>query len=106
MRVLVIEDDKRTADYILKGLRQAGHTVNGLENGRDGLSCAVDEEHDVIVLDRMLPGLDGMSVVRALRSAGNDTPMLFLTAVGGLDDRVDGMRQAQIDPLVRMRELQ
>jgi two-component system OmpR family response regulator len=101
MRVLVIEDDKRTADYILKGLTQAGHVAEGLEDGRDGLSRAVSERHDVIVLDRMLPGLDGMAIIKALRASGNATPVLFLTAVGGLDDRVDGLEAGGDDYLVK-----
>ena len=101
MRVLVVEDDRRTADYILKGLTEAGHTAEILEDGRDGLSRAVSEVYDVVVLDRMLPGLDGLSIIRALRSAGNDTPVLFLTAVGGLDDRVDGLEAGGDDYLVK-----
>jgi two-component system, OmpR family, response regulator len=101
MRILVIEDDKRTADYICKGLSEAGHVTTCLQDGRYGLTQAVSERHDVIVLDRMLPGLDGMSIIKALRSLGNSTPVLFLTAVGGLDDRVEGLEAGGDDYLVK-----
>lgn len=101
MKVLVVEDDRRTVDYILKGLTEAGHVADYCSDGRDGLNRAVSNDYDVIVLDLLLPGLDGMSVIRALRSSGNDTPVLFLTAVGGLDDRVDGLDAGADDYLVK-----
>lgn len=101
MKVLVVEDDQRTADYILKGLQQAGHLVERYADGRDGLTRAVSERFDAIVLDRLLPGLDGMSIIKALRASGNATPVLFLTAVGGLDDRVDGLEAGGDDYLVK-----
>jgi two-component system OmpR family response regulator len=101
MRILVIEDDKRTADYILKGIGQSGHVAECLGDGRDGLTRAVSEHYDVIVLDRMLPGLDGMSIIKALRASRHDTPVLFLTAVGGLDDRVEGLEAGGDDYLVK-----
>ncbi|MDR3470388.1 MAG: winged helix-turn-helix domain-containing protein [Devosia sp.] len=101
MRILVVEDDKRTSDYILKGLSEAGHVADLLMDGREALVQGLHEPYDVIVLDRMLPGLDGLSVVKSLRAAAVSTPVLFLTAVGGLDDRVDGLEAGGDDYLVK-----
>ncbi len=74
MRVLVIEDDAATADYLGKGLREAGHVVDIARTGRDGLFLALNETFDAIIADRMLPGADGLSILRALRASGNRTP--------------------------------
>ena len=91
MRILLIEDDEQTAGYILKGLTEHGHLVDRTADGRSGLFQASELTYDAIVVDRMLPGLDGLSLVRVLREAGVHTPVLFLTALGGLDDRVAGL---------------
>jgi two-component system OmpR family response regulator len=101
MRILLVEDDKRTSDYIVKGLSEAGHVADFLQDGRDALVQGLHESYDVIVLDRMLPGLDGLSIVKSLRGAAITTPVLFLTAVGGLDDRVDGLEAGGDDYLVK-----
>jgi two-component system OmpR family response regulator len=101
MRILLVEDDRRTSDYISKGLGEAGHVTDLLGDGREALVQGLHESYDVIVLDRMLPGLDGLSVVKSLRSAAVTTPVLFLTAVGGLDDRVDGLEAGADDYLVK-----
>jgi two-component system OmpR family response regulator len=101
MRIMIVEDDKRTSDYIGKGLAEAGHVANLLSDGREALVHALHEPYDVIVLDRMLPGLDGLSIVKSLRGAGVATPIIFLTAVGGLDDRVDGLEAGADDYLVK-----
>lgn len=101
MRLLVVEDDKRTADYIAKGVTEAGHVCDVLADGRDALFAATREAYDVIVVDRMLPGLDGLSMVKAVRAAGVRTPVLFLTSVGGVDDRVDGLEAGGDDYLVK-----
>lgn len=101
MRILVVEDDKRTSDYVGKGFAEAGHVADVLVDGRDALAHASREPYDVIVVDRMLPGLDGLSLVKALRASGNTTPVLFLTAVGGVDDRVDGLDAGGDDYLVK-----
>ncbi|HEY4200358.1 MAG TPA: winged helix-turn-helix domain-containing protein [Devosiaceae bacterium] len=101
MRLLLVEDDKRTSDYVIKGLTEAGHVVDLLGDGKDALVQGLHEPYDVIVLDRMLPGLDGLSIVKSLRGAGIATPILFLTAVGGLDDRVDGLEAGGDDYLVK-----
>ena len=89
MRILVIEDDRTTGDYILQGLRQEGHVADLCRDGRDGLITAQTSDFDVLVVDRMLPDLDGLSLVRTLRAAKNLTPALFLTALGGVDEHVD-----------------
>ena len=101
MRILLVEDDPRTAEYISRGLSEAGHVADVLSNGRDALVHGMNERFDVIVVDRMLPGLDGLSLVKALRASGNTTSVLFLTAVGGVDDRVDGLEAGGDDYLVK-----
>jgi two-component system OmpR family response regulator len=101
MRILVVEDDKRTADYILTGLAEAGHVADGVSDGREALAFAMQGVFDLLIVDRMLPGLDGLSLVRALRGAGVTTPSLFLTAVGGVDDRVEGLEAGADDYLTK-----
>jgi len=101
MRVLVIEDDKDAAAYMAKGLSESGHTVEVAHNGKDGLLMAATESFDVLVVDRMLPGLDGLSLVKTLRATGNRTPVLFLSALGEVDDRVKGLRAGGDDYLVK-----
>src|SRR6476660_6365860 len=101
MRILVLEDDKRTSDYVRNGLTEAGHIVDVLVDGRDALGHAGRVPFDVIIVDRMLPGLDGLSVVKALRAAGITTPLIFLTAVNGVDDRVEGLESGGDDYLVK-----
>ncbi len=101
MWVLVVEDDRRAADYVARGFIQAGHSCDVVHDGRDGLFQATREPYDVVVVDRMLPGLDGLSLVKALRAARISTPALFLTAVGGVDDRVDGLEAGGDDYLVK-----
>lgn len=101
MRILVIEDDRTTGDYILQGLRQEGHVADLCRNGRDGLIAAQASDFDVLVVDRMLPDLDGLSLVRTLRAARNLTPAIFLTALGGVDDRIEGLNAGGDDYLVK-----
>lgn len=101
MWVLVVEDDRRAADYVARGFIQAGHSCDVVHDGRDGLFQATREAYDVVIVDRMLPGLDGLSLVKALRAARVSTPTLFLTAVGGVDDRVDGLEAGGDDYLVK-----
>jgi two-component system OmpR family response regulator len=91
MRVLIIEDDVDTASYISKGLTEEGHAVDHFADGRDGLLQATTEDYDVIIVDRMLPGVDGLNLVRTLRGVGKQIPVLFLTSLGGVDDRVNGL---------------
>lgn len=101
MRILVIEDDRATGDYISTGLRQEGHVVDLCRDGREGLITAQTQDFDLLVVDRMLPGLDGLSLVRSLRAARNAVPVLFLTAVGGVDDRIEGLTAGGDDYLVK-----
>jgi two-component system, OmpR family, response regulator len=101
MRILVIEDDADAADYLTKGLRESGHGVDLAADGRSGLLKAAGEIYDVLVVDRMLPGLDGLSLVQHLRATGNTTPVLFLSALGEVDDRVKGLRAGGDDYLVK-----
>jgi two-component system OmpR family response regulator len=101
MRIMVVEDDKRTSDYLRHGLMEAGHVVDSLDDGRDALSHGTGTTFDVIIVDRMLPGLDGLSLVKGLRATGVSTPVLFLTAVNGVDDRVEGLESGGDDYLVK-----
>ena len=101
MRILLIEDDTKTGAYVANGFAEAGHVCDVLANGEDGLFHAIREKYDVLIVDRMLPGLDGLSLVRSARAAGNRTPILFLTAVGGIDDRVEGLEAGGDDYLVK-----
>lgn len=101
MKILVVEDDERTAAYVAKGLAEQGHAVDRVADGRDGLFQASEGRYDALIVDRMLPGLDGLALVRLLRGAGVATPVLFLTALGGLDDRVGGLEGGGDDYLVK-----
>jgi two-component system OmpR family response regulator len=101
VKILLIEDDKQTADYIAKGLRQHGHVVDQVDNGRDGLYMATGDPYDVMVVDRNLPRMDGLSMVKAARQAGARSPALFLTTMGGVDDRVAGLEAGADDYLVK-----
>jgi two-component system OmpR family response regulator len=101
MRILLIEDDRTTADYVRQGLSEAGHVCDVIGDGADGLFQATRERYDVIIADRMLPGLDGLSMVKALRAAGSSTPVIFLTSVSGVDDRVEGLEAGGDDYLIK-----
>ena len=102
MKILLVEDDKQTADYIAKGLREHGHVVDHADNGRDGLYLATGEKYyEVLIVDRMLPAMDGLSLVKAARTSGIKTPVLFLTTMGGVDDRVAGLEAGGDDYLVK-----
>jgi two-component system, OmpR family, response regulator len=92
MRILVVEDDREVGAYLKKGLTESGHVVALAEAGREGLELAANEPFDALVIDRMLPGLDGLSIVAALRAAKNQTPILVLSALGDVEDRVVGLR--------------
>ncbi|HET9160576.1 MAG TPA: response regulator transcription factor [Caulobacteraceae bacterium] len=98
-RILVVEDDPDTADYVLKGLREDGFVVEHVADGRDGLYLATASQFDAIVMDRMVPGMDGLSVVKALRAADIHTPILILSALSHMDERVRGLRAGGDDYL-------
>lgn len=99
MRILVIEDDQSVAEFTCRGLREAGHTVDHADNGKDGLFLATTESYDVLIVDRMLPGVDGLSIVRTLRASDDHTPVLVLSALGQVDDRVKGLQAGADDYL-------
>lgn len=101
MRILLIEDDAETAYYISRGLSEDGHDISTARDGREGLGLAGSEEWDLLIVDRMLPEMDGLSIVQALRLAGSITPVLFLTTLGGVDDRVHGLNAGADDYLVK-----
>ena len=102
MKILVVEDNERVAQFVTRGLREAGHTVEHANNGRDGLFLAASEPHDVIVMDRMLPGnVDGLGIIEALRQAGNRTPILILSALDAVDERIKGLRSGGDDYLTK-----
>ncbi len=98
-RILLIEDDTQIADYIVRGLDEAGFVVDRADNGRDGLVMATDRQFDVVVLDRMLPAMDGLALLKSMRSAHVDTPVLMLSALGSTDDRVSGLTAGADDYL-------
>lgn len=101
MRILLIEDDSSAAEYVARGLTEHGHVCDVLADGTAGLFQATRATYDVLVVDRMIPGLDGLTLVRALRAAGRPTPVLFLTALGGIDDRVEGLEAGGDDYLTK-----
>ncbi len=101
MRILLIEDDISVADYIGKSLRQNGYTVDHSADGKEGLSLASSEEYDVLIVDRMLPNVDGLTIIQTLRAADNKMPVLILSALGEVDDRVKGLKAGGDDYLVK-----
>jgi two-component system OmpR family response regulator len=101
VKILLIEDDKETSAHIVYALGKEGHEVELCHDGRDGLERARTGGHDALIVDRMLPGLDGLSLVRHLREEANQTPVLFLTTMSGLDDRVEGLQAGGDDYLVK-----
>jgi two-component system, OmpR family, response regulator len=101
VRILLIEDDAETARYISAGLQEEGHEISHAEDGRSGLDLAAAQPWDLAIVDRMLPGLDGLAVVKSLRERNNATPVLFLTTLGGVDDRVHGLNAGADDYLVK-----
>jgi two-component system OmpR family response regulator len=101
MRILLIEDDQQAASYLLKGLAESGYVVEHALDGEQGLQLALSEQYDVLVVDRMLPKRDGLSLIRMLRADGNHTPILVLSALAEVDDRVEGLRSGGDDYLVK-----
>ena len=101
MRILIIEDDPDTASYIKRGVEEAGHVADHAGNGKDGLLLATTEQYDVLVVDRMLPEMDGLTLVKTIRASENMTPVLILSALGEVDDRVQGLRAGADDYLIK-----
>lgn len=101
MHILLVEDDAETATHVVKGLRQEGHLLDVANDGIDGLHLATEGQHDLLIVDRMLPRLDGVALVKALRSSGSRVPVLFLTALNAVADRVDGLEAGADDYLAK-----
>ena len=100
MKVLLVEDNERVTQFVVKGLKESGHTVDHADNGRDGMFLAASEPYDVIIMDRMLPGeIDGLAIVEALRKSGKHTPILILSALSDVDERIRGLRSGGDDYL-------
>lgn len=101
MRVLVIEDDREVANYLIKGLRESDYVVDHAPDGKEGMMLANSEEYDVMIIDRMLPSMDGLNIIKTVRATGNQTPVLILSALGDVDARVEGLRGGGDDYLTK-----
>jgi two-component system OmpR family response regulator len=102
MKLLLVEDNERVANFVTKGLHESGHSVDHADNGRDGMFLAASEPYDVIIMDRMLPGqIDGLGIIEALRRSGNQTPILILSALSDVDERIRGLRSGGDDYLTK-----
>ncbi len=101
MKILIIEDDQTTRDFVAKGLEEHGYTVDQAEDGRNGLMMAISSEYQLIILDRMLPYLDGMKVLSAIKATHEDLPVLILSAMDTVEDRIDGLQAGSDDYLIK-----
>jgi len=101
LRLLLVEDDERVGDYVAKGLREAGHLVEHVADGREGLFRAAGDTYDLVILDRMLPNVDGLRILQTMRAAGDATPVLILSALGEVDERVKGLKAGGDDYLAK-----
>jgi two-component system OmpR family response regulator len=102
LKILLVEDNERVTQFVVKGLQEAGHTIDHAANGRDGMFLGASEPYDVIIMDRMLPGdIDGLAIVEVLRKAGKRTPILILSALSEVDDRIRGLRSGGDDYLAK-----
>jgi two-component system OmpR family response regulator len=106
MKILLVEDDRRASEYLAKGLRELGHAVEQAFDGESGLAVAGSSSYDVLILDRMLPKLDGLEIVRRLRAAGSTVPILILSALDEVDERVQGLRAGGDDYLAKPYHLE
>jgi two-component system OmpR family response regulator len=101
MRIFIIEDDQEVAAYLSKGLTEAGHVIDHAADGKDGLIKAIQNSYDIMVIDRLLPHLDGLTIIKTLRASGNQTPILVLSALAQVDERVQGLREGGDDYLTK-----
>ena len=101
MKALVIEDDHDVASYLVKGLRESDFVVDHADDGKTGMLMAASEEYDIMIVDRMLPGMDGLAIIKTVRATGNQVPILILSALGDVDDRVEGLRGGGDDYLTK-----
>jgi two-component system OmpR family response regulator len=101
MKLLLVEDDESHAQFIISGLKQAGHTVDHAKDGMDGLFLATEEKYDVMIIDRMVPKLDGLAIIQALRSSNNKTPVLILSSLAKVEERIKGLKAGGDDYLTK-----
>ncbi len=101
MKMLLVEDDESHAQFIISGLKQAGHTVDHAKDGMDGLFLATEEKYDVMIVDRMVPKLDGLAIIQALRSSNNKTPVLILSSLAKVEERIKGLKAGGDDYLTK-----
>jgi two-component system OmpR family response regulator len=101
MKLLLIEDDKEAAKYLMKGLREQGYVVDHSANGKDGMFMAASEKYDALIVDRMVPEVDGLTIIQTLRASGNDTPAIVLTALDKVDEKVKGLKAGADDYLAK-----
>lgn len=101
MRILLVEDDDKISSYVRAGLEARGNVVDEVKNGQDALSYAVREKYDIAILDRIIPGLDGLSLIKGLRAAGCKTPVIFLTSLSSIDDKIAGLESGADDYLTK-----
>ncbi len=101
MKILIIEDDKEAAQYLAKGLREQGYVVDHAASGKDGLFLGASEAYDAMIIDRMVPEIDGVTIIQTLRASGNQTPILILTALDKVEERVKGLKSGADDYLVK-----
>ncbi len=101
MKILVAEDDQKAAEYVCRGLSAQGHSVECVSDGRDALTYCLYSPCDLVILDRMIPGMDGLAVLKSLRAADNPVPVIFLTALGDVEDRVEGLNAGGDDYLTK-----
>lgn len=101
MKIVIAEDDQTTSDFLRKGLIQEGHSTDCYADGREALTHCLYNEVDLVIMDRMMPGMDGLAVLKAIRAAGKTMPVIFLTAMSGVDDKVDGLSSGADDYLVK-----
>jgi two-component system OmpR family response regulator len=101
MKLLLVEDDKESAKYLVKGLKEQGYVVDHADNGKDGLFLAASEKYDAMIIDRMVPEIDGVTIIQTLRASGNETPMIILTALDKVEERVKGLKAGADDYLAK-----
>jgi two-component system OmpR family response regulator len=101
MKLLLIEDDIESAKYLMKGLKEQGYVIDHCANGKEGLFMAVSEKYDAMIIDRMVPEVDGITIIQTLRASGNQTPMIILTALDKVEERVKGLKSGADDYLAK-----
>lgn len=101
MKILIIEDDSQVVDFITKGFKEKGHTVESTQDGKEGLYLATSNHYDLLIIDRLLPQIEGLTIIKTIRGTENETPVIILSALGEVDDRIAGLRSGSDDYLVK-----